>query len=397
MPRMVYARRLLSGRKRMAGIALALVALLLAVRYWPWIDAQTRAGVVLFSVLETPVLADATRLLTPEPKVTDTTVGGSPAYVYEPGGEGPYPAIVFVNGTTPEGRELPAVKHLAEGLARAGFLVFVPDLAGLKRDEVSTETLSATKSAVRAASDHPDAKGDQVSLVGASTGATLSLLVAKDPRTKGRVASVSGLAPYADLRTAISVATTGHYREDGEMVPYETEPFLSYVITRSLVAALPPGEDRDTLAAELSRVDRLDPDPLADLRRRPPDDLGREASSVVRLLANEDPRRADTLYRELPEGVRSELEKLSPLAGGGSIGAPVELATAPRDKYFPLSESFAACRIAPDCRVTVTEALDHAEPGFELRELSAFASLDAFVVRSLRDARRGGRRGVPFP
>ena len=170
------------------------------------------------------------------------------------------------------------------------------------------------------------------------------------------------------------------------MIPYETDPFLSYAIARSVVATLPPGKDRDALSAELSRVDRLDPDPLADLRERPTEDLGREAAAVVRFLANRDPRRVGALYRGLPEGVRSDLEKLSPLVGEGTIEAPVELATAPRDKYFPPSESFAIARIAGDHRVTVTEALEHAEPGFDLRELPAFASLDAFVVRSLRVA-----------
>ena len=160
-----------------------------------------------------------------------------------------------------------------------------------------------------------------------------------------------------------------------------------YAIARSVVAALPPGEDRDTLSAELARVDRLDSEPLSSFRERPPEDLGHDAQAVVRFLANEDPRRVDTLYRDLPKGSRSDLEKLSPLAGRGSIEAPVELATAPRDKYFPPSESFAAARLAADHDVTLTEALEHAEPGFEVRELPAFVSLNAFVVRSLREAR----------
>jgi hypothetical protein len=397
MSRMMRARRLLPGRKWGIRLVLALAALLLLALCWSWVDAQARAGVVLFSVLDTPVLGDATRLLTPEPVVSDTDVGGSPAHVYVPGepfgerGEETYPAILFVNGTTPEGRELPAVRRLGEGLARSGFVVFVPDLAGLREDEISPKTLSATVSAVRAAADHPRTRGRKVSLVGASTGATLSLLAAKNPQTKDRVASVSGLAPFADVRTALSLATTEHYLKDGKMVPYTPDPFLSYAIARSVVATLPAGKDRDTLSAELSRVDRLDPEPLASLRERPPEDLGHDARAVVRLLANEDPRRVDDLYRGLPEGVRSDLENLSPLAGEGSIEAPVELATAPKDKYFPPSESFAAASLAADHDVTVTDALEHAEPGFNPRELPAFVSLDAYVVRSLHHARSEAR------
>ena len=215
-------------------ILILVVVLLVVARYWTWVEAQARAGVVLFSVLDTPVLDDATRLLTPEPVVRDTRIGGSPAYVYEPGGlfardaRETYPAILFVNGTTPEGRELAEVKLMAEELARSGFVVFVPDLAGLREDEISPKTLSATLAVVHAAADHPRTRGDRVSLVGASTGATLSLLAAKEPRTKNRVASVSGLAPFADVRTALSLATTEHYLKDGKPVSYTPDPFISY-------------------------------------------------------------------------------------------------------------------------------------------------------------------------
>lgn len=386
------ARR--TGVRKTTIVALAFAALLLiAYDHSSWAVAQARAAVVLFSVLETPVLAGTTRLATPEPAVADSPVGGNPAYVYAPGGTfggdeaRTHPAIVFINGTTPEGRDLAAVRDLGEGLSRSGFLVFVPDLAGLREDEISPETVSDAKSAVLAAADHPRTRGGEVSLVGASTGATVALIVAGDPALDDRIVSVSGLAPFTDVRTALSLATTGHYRaEDGRFVPYEPDPFLSYVIARSLISALSPGEDRDSLSAELSRVDRLAPDPLSDLRRRATHDLGHEARAAVRLLANEDPRRVDELYRALPQEARSDLEALSPLAGERSIEAPVELATAPRDKYFPPSESFAAARLAPELRVTVTEALEHAEPGFEPRELSAFVALDAFVVRSLHQA-----------
>ena len=134
----------------------------------------------------------------------------------------------------------------------------------------------------------------------------------------------------------MNIATTGHYRRsDGELIPYEAHSFLPYVIAHSLVAALPPGEDRRTFSGELAGIDREDPDLLDGLRSRRTQDLEPEAASVVRLLANEDPERFEELYGELPEGVRADLRELSPLAGTGRIHVPVELVTGPHDKYFP--------------------------------------------------------------
>ena len=382
-------QRPLLSALRLSLLILLLVAALLVSLGWSWIDAQARALVVLSTLLETPVLTPVVEVVTGEPRFEEAFVAGNPALIARPGGEGPWPAIFFVNGAVPQGRELPQVRRLAEGFARAGYLVVVPDLPGLTEDEITPETASETLEVARAVSGRPDARGGEVGLVGVSTGATLALLAAEKEGLEGRVSVVAGVAPYADIKTVLNIATTGHYRKDGEKIRYEADPFLSYAIARSLISALPPGEDRKTLLAELDRVDRSDPEPLADLRARRLGDLGAGARSVVEVLANEDPRRFDELYAGLPVEVRADLRELSPLAGDERLGAPVELVSGPRDRYFPVSESYAISRIAPDHRVTVTKALDHAELSFSLRNLPAFLRVNGFVVRSLREARLG--------
>lgn len=373
-------------------LALLAATMGLAVAGWPWIDAQARATFVLSSLLETPVLTPAVETLTREPRLEDTVFEGNPTLIAEPGGEGPWPALLFVNGTVPEGRTLPEVQSLARGLARAGYLVVVPDLPGLRRDEISEETVSSTVETALAVADLPESRDGRVGLVGASTGATLALLAAETPSVGGRTSVVAGIAPYTDIRTVLAIATTGHYREGEEYVLYESDPLLSYVVARSMVAALSPGEDREKLRSELEEVDRLDPEPLAGLRARPTGDLGPEARRVVELLANEDPERFDELYAALPPEVGESLDRLSPLAETGRIEVPVELASGPKDKYFPVSESYAIGRIAPEYRVTVTEALDHAELRASVRDIPAFLRMDGFVVRSLREARRAAPR-----
>ena len=360
----------------------------LAVLFWPWVSTQVRAVVVISSVLDAPVLTPAVEAASGEPRFADVRVAGNPSLVVRPAGEGPWPAVFLVNGTVPEGRKLPGVRRLAEGFARAGYLVVVPDLPGLMEDRITPETVDETTQVAKAVSTRSDAEDGEVALVGVSTGATLSLLAAEDLALRGKVSMVAGVAPYSDIRTVLSVATTGHYRNsDGEMVPYEATPFLSYVVARSLVATLPPGEDRRTLSDELLRVGRENPHPLSDIRSRPTDDLGPEAKSVVALLANRDPQRFDALYSALPDEVHDDLEVLSPLAGKGRIRVPVELATGPHDKYFPPSESYRLERVAPQRQVTVTGALDHAKLNVTFGDIPAFVAFDAFVVRSLRTAR----------
>ena len=379
-----------SGRRLRRVLYLVLLAVVvgLSIIYWSWVDAQARAIVVISSVLDTPVLTPAFEAAGEEPHLSSARVAGNPALVVRPTGEGPWPAIFLVNGTVPEGRKLPAVRNLAEGFARAGYLVVVPDLPGLTEDRITPRTAEATTQVARKISARPDAEGGKVALVGVSTGATLALLAAEDPVLGGKISLVAGVAPYANIKTVLNVATTGHYRSpDGELVRYEATPFLSYVVARSLIATLPPGEDRRTLSAELEAARRESPHPLSGLRSRQTVELGPGAKSVVRLLANRDPKRFEALYAALPHETRQDLDKLSPLTGTGKISGPVELATGPHDKYFPPSQSYTLARIAPERRVTVTGALDHAELDVSLEDIQALATFDAFVVRSLRAAR----------
>lgn len=383
------AERLSGRRLRRAFYLLSLAVVIgLLISYWSWVDAQARAVMVISSVLDAPVLTPAAEAVSGDPGFEDIPVAGNPTLVARPAGEGPWPAIFLVNGTVREGRKLPEVRNLAEGFARAGYLVVVPDLPGLTEGKITPDTARETVEVAREVSARPDVEDREVALVGVSTGATLALLAAEKASLEGRVSVVAGIAPYSDIRTVVNIATTGHYRRsDGELIRYEADSFLPYVIAHSLVAALPPGEDRRTLSGELASIDREDPDPLSVLRARRTDDLGPGARSVVGLLANRKPERFAALYADLPDDVRHDLEELSPLAGTGRIRVPVELATGPHDKYFPPSQSYALERVAPQRRVTVTEALDHAKLEVSPGDVPAFATFDAFVVRSLRTAR----------
>lgn len=363
-------------RRLLALAALACVALAaLALR--GWIGAQARAVTVLATTLETPGLARVVLAVTDAPALSEERVAGVEATVARPAGHPPWPAIVFVNGATVEGRRHPTVRRLAEGLARAGYLVVVPDLPGLQDGALDERTVAATQEVARVASELPDARG-RVGLVGVSTGATLALLAAEAPALAGRVSVVAGVAPFSDVREVVRIATTGTYRGDGRLEREVADPFLLEVVARSLAEAVSAGAQREALLAALGAA--------RDGKQPFPADLGAEARGVATLLRNREPRRFDALYTALAPAVRARLERLSPLAGRGRITAPVELASGPQDKFFPVAESRAVGRIAPRLNVTVTAALDHADLVPTLGDLPDLARLDGFVVRALRFA-----------
>jgi pimeloyl-ACP methyl ester carboxylesterase len=344
---------------------------------------------VLVTTLDVPVLAFLVGVPTAEPKAAETAVAGQPATVIRPGRGARWPAIVFVNGATRLGRQHPDVQRLARGLARAGFLVVVPDLPGLPGGEITGRTLAATAAVTRATEVRQDVRA--VSLVGVSVGASLALLVAEQPGQD--IAAVAGVAPYADLEDVVRLVTTGSHRVGNRLEHYHADPYVSLAVARSLTAGLPRSPDRDALLERLRGVPDEAPEPLAALRSFRTV-RSRGVRSLVRLLSNRDPARFDRLYAALPASLRAGIRRLSPSDGVARLRAYVELASAPHDKYFPPDESRELVERAPDARLTVTSALSHAELAPSLRAIRSFLRLDAFVVRSLRAAYRGRKRGV---
>jgi pimeloyl-ACP methyl ester carboxylesterase len=382
------------GLKKLGVVGGVLLAALLAavisgIVYRSWIGAQVRTIGVLAVTGKVPVLAWTTRELTDTPRIEDDSVAGVPTTVYRPGTGDRWPALVFLNGITARGRHHPEVERLAGALARAGFLVFVPDPPGLARGEITDRTLAATIAVVHAAADGRHAAGGRVGLVGVSIGASLGLLAAEQPSLADRVRLVAGVAPYTDLENVTRLATTGYTLEAGRLVPYATTSFLSLVIARSLVAALPAGRERSVLLAKLQRLHEGSPDPLALFRRLEPEEVAPSARAVVALLANRDPARFDRLYAGLPPELRASIVRLSPLAGAARLQASVDIASAPHDKYFPLAETQALVQAARHARVrlTVTSTLHHAVPDFSLSDLSDLFRFDGWAVRSLRGLR----------
>ena len=319
--------------------------------------------------------------------MTDAVLAGTASTIVRPNGPPPWPALVFVNGATPDGRAHPTVLRLSLALARSGHLVFIPDLPGIAGGELSPATLVASIEYVQAAADAAESDHGRVGLAGVSVGASLALLAAAQPRVAERISVVACVAPYTDMANVMLLATTGNYRSGERFEPYPVPEYLWVGLARSVTAILPPSPGMQALCAELRAVDPASADPVGPFRDRSFHELGDEAVSVLALLTNRDPARFDALYAALPAHVQTTVEALSPLRAAPGLRAPVEIVTAPRDRYFPVAESRALVDASPRVRLTVTSLLAHATPRLHPRYLAELGHLNGFFVRALLAAR----------
>ena len=343
--------------------------------------AQREAAHILAATLELPRAAAFRRGRTP-PTVDEGRLGGVCATIVRPAVAPPWPAFVFANGATSDGRSHPVVRRLALALARSGYALYIPDLPGVADGELSPATLTAATRCAIEVADAEDTDGGRVGLVGVSIGGTLALLVAADPRTMARISVVSCIAPFSDLAKVMMLATTGMYRGLEGLRPYPVPASLAVGLARSLAGMLPASEDAEALGRELSALTPDTSDPLSLLRAPSPRPLGPGPAAVRALLANRDPERFDALYSALPHAIRETVEALSPVRCAPRVLAPVEIATAPQDKYFPVDESLALADL-PRVRVTVTSVLAHATPRLDPRNLAGLVRLDRLFVRTL--------------
>jgi pimeloyl-ACP methyl ester carboxylesterase len=342
---------------------------------------RARTITVMSLVLNLPVLAGVVRRLTPAPSAESVEVEGVPVTFVCPGGEGPFPAIMFVTGAHPLRRKEPVVERVAHGLARAGYLVVLPDLPGLGLGELTRETVDAAVAIVQVAVERPDVREGKVALIGASAGASIALLVAARPDLSPRISGVSSVTPFADLRRMICLATTARYEHTEGYRDYGVTNLLRRAVARSMIATLPDGDERARLLTAIGDI-LEDDNPFARLPAEA-ERFGPHARAILHLLENRDTARFPDLYAELPSELRTVIEELSPLSIAAEVRAPVELAVPPNDPYFPIHEAELLAGSLPNVRLTVTATLDHTRPMASLRQLPELRRFDRFVVRTL--------------
>src|SRR5690242_5010788 len=88
--------------------------------------ARAQSLAILGTTLSLPGASTLARIGR-QPTPSDASVAGIATTLVRPETSPPWPALVFMNGATPDGRRHPTVQRLAIALARAGVAVFVPD------------------------------------------------------------------------------------------------------------------------------------------------------------------------------------------------------------------------------------------------------------------------------
>lgn len=283
--------------------------------------------------------------------------------LYRPG-DAVRAALVLVPGAAPRGKDDPRLVALALALARARFLVLVPEIESVRALEIGAADHLPIADAVRYLAERRAGPAEpSVGLVAISYAVGPAILAALVPEAGRHVGFIVGVGGYYDVIAAITFFTTGRYREA------PTEPWRfrrpneygKWVFAMSNAERLDDQADRRLLRQIAER--KLE-DPAADvgaLTAR----LGPEGASVYRLLINKDPERTPELVALLPPAIRSEIYGLDLRRRDLSVlRARLLLLHGRDDPIIPYTESAALAAAMPGrATLYLVDSLAHVDLG----------------------------------
>ncbi len=337
------------------------VVVLTGLALLPPVQARAKALAVVLEAIGLP--------FTPRPFAapvtrSETTLGDVRGDLYDPGRDAP--GILLVHGAALEGKDDPRLVRLAQAVARAGRVVFVPALTLAERrfDAEDIDRIVDSGAALSARVGAP------VSVLGISYGGSFALIAAADERLEGRVEHVAVFGAYWDLRGVIQAVTAGESLVEGRRIPWRGDPLAIEILERHAVQLAPEGA-REELSAAL--------DGAGDRAALPPD-----AQPVYDLLSNRDPARTFELASRLPPRARELLERFSPSSVADRISVPVVALHSRDDPAVPYGEALRLVRGLRGTRLVTVGSFRHVD--FEFGSPGTWARAAGDVWSTLRFA-----------
>jgi len=275
------------------------------------------------------------------------------ADLYLPGGreQRPRAAIVAVPGAVPLGKDDPRFTAFAATLARAGFAVLAPELAGFRQLRVRPADAREIADAFAYLASRPElAPGGRAGMFAFSYSVGPAILAALEDDIRDRVRFVVGLGGYHDLPRAMRFFTTGWFEHEGKwhhLIPDDTGRMVLAYASLDYLSEPGDGEIFERMVELRGRDPNADLEPLAA-------SLSVDGRAVYTLAVNADRARFDALFARLPAVMRADIDSLD-LARHDlkPLKARLLLVHGRNDNLIPWPESLALAAAVPEGQARV--------------------------------------------
>lgn len=302
-----------------------------------------------------------------DPQVTRVTFEAAGrtmvADVYRPASGSRHPGIVLNHGVAAGGMNDLRLINFADALARAGYVALVPEFINLKEFRVRPSDVDEVVGSYEYLERLHDVDAERVGLFGFSYAGGIALLAANDPRIAERVRFCFMLGSYYDLKSIVTYATTGYYKENGEWVYMEPRHTGKWAFLRNSLELVEDDTDRRLLrriANSKLEDEQCDVSAAAD-------SLGEEGAKLYELMANEDPAAAAGIIDGLSPRVLEYFDALSLPGNIENVTAHLIIAHGRDDNLMPYTESLILAENAPPgatVQLRILESFQHVDLEF---------------------------------
>jgi dienelactone hydrolase len=346
------------------------VLLLLFVVFFSQIRLGFITALFLWDLLDETTVAQPDRgklaWVTPEPSVKPVEVPQRerkiPADLYYVVGAGKRGAILLTHGIIESGKDDPRLIRFARSLARAGFVVLVPELKGMKSFRVLLSDVDDIVASFHYMASLKELVNEKrMGLMGFSYAAGPTIMAAADAAIRDQVGFVISFGGYYDPVNIIRFITTGYYEYGYERGFLQPEPYGKWVFFMNNVDYVESEKDRKILKQVFQQEATQITDDIAPLLAS----LTPKGRYLYELLINTDPQRVDDLVKNTDPRFQDYLQKLSMAPLIPVLRGYLIVGHGTTDTLIPYTESLRLANAVPDKRkvhLAILRLFGHVDP-----------------------------------
>lgn len=258
------------------------------------------------------------------------------------------PALIIAMGIKTADKDKPVILHLAQTLARLGYVVIWPRLKVLDQGQSLPEEPATFVEAFKYLSNVKDVNPQRISFIGFSVGSSTALVAASDEKIREQVHGLIFFGGYYDVVDYLVSLATKSYLADGQVVDWQ------------------PDQEAQNHARGLLEA--------------------KGAGVLTKVFETGDREQWQLMLPALPTDRRQELLKYSPAEYLQNFAAPIFILHDRSDRFVPYVESVKLKHALPQKQVKgylLVDLFEHVQPkqGLSVEIIGEFVRLYSFLYQ----------------
>jgi len=254
------------------------------------------------------------------------------ANLYRPNDQRRHSGLILAHGAIEGGKDDRALWFAGQSLARAGYVVLVPQLDYLSKFRLHQDDIEVLVAGFQYLARQEFSNG-KIGMFGVCLSAPLALLAATEPSINRDVAVVSSWGGFYNINDWLQAVISERYIDAGRAKPWRPRTVLTEETPKWLIELLPDSSDRVCIGKML-RGNSTD---------SAKSNLTPSGQAMYELLTNRDPERLKDLWARLDPKIRQTLDSLSPHTKMAQLKTKIAIIHTFTDDVIPWVES---CKLA---------------------------------------------------